>query len=392
MIADYFKIAFENLRHRKLRTWLTVIGIVIGIAAIIALVSATQGLQNYVEYQFERMGTNRIMVMPSSFDFSGSFEGLTEDDVSAMDAVPGLERISPFMYERVKIEYKKQAEVTGLMAWPSDQSIEIYEDYGLSFVSGKPFETDGSHVVLGYRAAKDLFDKELRVNNRIDIEGSNFKIVGVLEEVGNPEDDNVIYMPLEAARELLDEPDAVAFIDVKLTEGADVNQAVARIKRELERRRDEKSFQVLTAEQLLEQFGEILGVIQAVLVAVGGISLIVGAVGIANSMYTSVLQRRKEIGIMKSIGARNKDVVLLFLVESGLLGLVGGVFGVIIGALIANLVGVVAANAGYAVFRIEIGASILLFGISFATLVGMLAGALPAKSAAKLNPVDALRS
>ncbi|MBW3003925.1 ABC transporter permease, partial [Candidatus Woesearchaeota archaeon] len=356
------------------------------------LVSATQGLQNYVEYQFERMGTNRIMVMPSSFDFSGSFEGLTEDDVSAMDAVPGLERISPFMYERVKIEYKKQAEVTGLMAWPSDQSIEIYEDYGLSFVSGKPFETDGSHVVLGYRAAKDLFDKELRVNNRIDIEGSNFKIVGILEEVGNPEDDNVIYMPLETARELLDEPDAVAFIDVKLTEGADVNQAVARIKRELERRRDEKSFQVLTAEQLLEQFGEILGVIQAVLVAVGGISLIVGAVGIANSMYTSVLQRRKEIGIMKSIGARNKDVVLLFLVESGLLGLVGGVFGVIIGALIANLVGVVAANAGYAVFRIEIGASILLFGISFATLVGMLAGALPAKSAAKLNPVDALRS
>lgn len=391
MIKDYFKIALKNLMHRKLRTWLTVIGIIIGIAAIIALVTATQGLQNYVEYSFERMGTNRLMVLPSSFDFT-SFEGLTKDDVYAVERVSGLDRVSPFLYERVAVDYKNQVEQTGLMAWPADNSIEIFDDYGLDFVAGRSFEKEGSNVVLGYRAAKDLFDKELRANNRIVIKDKTFKIVGILEEVGNPEDDNIIYMPIETARKLLDEPDTVAFIDIKLKEGVDIDLAVKRIKRELERDRDEKSFQVLTAEQLLEQFGDILGIIQAVLVAVGGISLLVGGVGIANSMYTAVLQRRREIGIMKSIGATNKDVVLLFIAEAGILGLVGGVFGVMLGSIIAKAVGVVAAGMGYAIFRIEIGAPIILFGIAFATLVGIVAGAFPARNAAKMQPVDALRN
>lgn len=392
MIIDFIKIAINNLIHRKLRTWLTIIGVIIGIAAIIALVSATQGLQNYVEYQFERMGTNRILVLPNSFDFSGSFEGLTEDDVNALDGLAGIERNSPIIYERARVEYQKQVELTGLMAWPADQSVQIFEDYGMEFFSGRSFEKDGSNVVLGYRAAKDLFDKELRVNNRILIEEKSFKVVGILEEVGNPEDDNVIYMPLESARKLLDEPDSVALIDITVNEGVDVEQVAARISRALERIRDEKSFQVLTSEQLLEQFSGIFGIIQAVLVAVGGISLIVGAVGIANSMYTAVLQRRKEIGIMKSIGATNRDVVLLFLVESGLLGLTGGIIGVAIGSVIALIVGAAAAASGYAVFRIEITTGIILFGILFATVLGMLAGAFPARNAAKMQPVDALRS
>jgi len=392
MIIDYVKIAVTNLLQRKLRTWLTVIGIVIGIAAIIALVTATQGLSNYVSYQFEKMGTNRILVTPSSFTPPDQWEGITTDDVDVLKKIPGFEHVAPFLFLVQQAEFKRKSETVNILAWPSELAVDIMESYDFKLSSGSMFENDGYHVVIGHLVATDIFDKDVIVNNRLKIKDKNFKVIGIVEEIGNPDDDSQIYMPLETARKLFDKPSEVSFIDMVTKEGVDVNQAAARVQRAIDKERGEDNdLSVQTADQLLEQFSEVLGVINAVLIAVAAISLIVGAIGITNSMYTSVLQRTREIGIMKSIGGTKTDIVTLFLIESALLGFSGGLIGVILGSIAAKIVGVAAASLGYQIFRIELSVSLILFGLIFATVVGMVSGALPAKSAANLKPVDALR-
>ena len=162
------------------------------------------------------------------------------------------------------------------------------------------------------------------------------------------------------------------------------------VEKELERKRGDTNFQVLTASQILEQIGQILGVMQIVLVGIAAISLLVGAIGIMNSMYTSVLERTKDIGIMKAIGARNADILQIFLIESGMIGLVGGLLGTALGTGMALAVEPFAKNAGFPlIITLEMG--VLLFGLLFAFVIGMISGILPAYQASKLKPVDALR-
>ena len=163
-----------------------------------------------------------------------------------------------------------------------------------------------------------------------------------------------------------------------------------KVKREFERQRGDKNIEVVTPTQILEQIGSILGVVQAVLVGIAAISLVVGGIGITNSMYTTVLERTKEIGIMKSIGARNFDVLAIFLIESGLMGLVGGFFGVLLGTGISLAIGKFSTEAGFKLL-VAVNPGLMLFGLLFAFIVGMISGSLPARQASKLKPVDALR-
>ena len=163
-----------------------------------------------------------------------------------------------------------------------------------------------------------------------------------------------------------------------------------KIEKELKQKRDDTNFQVLTAAQIVEQINNVLGIVQVVLVGIAMISLIVGAIGILNSMYTSVLERTKDIGIMKAVGARNSDILKIFLIESGLMGFVGGIFGIILGIVVALIVGEIASNSGF-LLLIKIEIPLLLFGLLFSFLVGMISGTLPAYQASKLKPVDALR-
>ena len=158
----------------------------------------------------------------------------------------------------------------------------------------------------------------------------------------------------------------------------------------MKRKRDDTNFQVVTATQILEQINQVLGVMQFVLVGIAAISLVVGAIGIMNSMYTSVLERTKDIGIMKAIGARNSDILKIFLIESGLIGLVGGIFGILLGSAMALIIGQLSKNAGFSLI-IKIEPLVLIFGLLFAFVVGIISGILPAYQASRLKPVDALR-
>ncbi|MBW2987271.1 ABC transporter permease [Candidatus Woesearchaeota archaeon] len=392
MIKDYFIIAFKNLRERKVRSWLTILGIIISIASIVALISISNGLEDSIKEQFVKFGSNRFyVVVPGGQPGTGT--GLTTRDVDALESMPDFEYVTPYLIiPSAELEYSKETVYSSLFAWPSEDSDRRFEDYDFTFKEGGPFRDGQKYVaIFGSVAATDLFDKDVHVKNKVAIKDIKFEVVGILESFGNRQDDSAIYIPIDTARTLFDKPDEVSLIDVTVKSGRDIDEVAEKARRLLERKRKDENFEILTPTQILKMLSQILGIVQAILVSIAAISLVVGAVGIMNSMYTSVMERTKSIGVMKSIGARNKDILFLFLLESGMIGFVGGIIGIILGYIASYGVAVYAASAGYSILKINLDVFLIIGGLLFATLIGMMSGVLPARKAAKLHPVDALR-
>src|SRR3989338_1382046 len=392
MLKDYFLMAIGNIRHRKLRTWLTVIGIIIGVAAIISLVTVSRSLESTLESQFEQFGANRIIISSKGFQGPGtSSEGLTTQDLKTIEQISGFKYIVPGLFISTEVRHKDEVGFTLINGVPAENFEEFFLDSGAELQEGRFIRNgDRFEAVVGSRIIESMFDNPLKLGSKIEIEGKEFKIIGVLKEIGNSQDDNQINIPLDTAREIFNKPNDVDAIIAQVKSPDDIPLLQEKIERELERKRGDTNFQVVTATQILEQIGEILGIIQFVLVGIAAISLIVGGIGIMNSMYTSALERTKEIGIMKAIGAKNSDIFEIFLIESGLIGLVGGLFGTILGSGIALLIGEFSKNSGF-LLNIKIEILVLLFGLVFAFVIGIFSGILPAIQAAKLKPVDALR-
>ena len=392
MITDYFLLAVQSLRHRKLRSWLTVIGIIIGVAAIISLITVSRSLESTIQMQFEQFGANRILISSRGFQGPGTMsEGLTQDDVETIEKISGFEYVLPGLFRSAEIHYRDEVSFTLIGALPAERMEEFYSDTGVELQTGRAIQEHEKYVaIIGSRAASEMFTRELSIGNKIIMNKQEFRIVGILKEIGNAQDDNQINIPLEAAREIFHEPEKVDTIIAQVQSAADIPLLQERIERALERKRGDTNFQVLTAKQILEQINQVLGVMQIVLVGIAAISLVVGAIGIMNSMYTSVLERTKDIGIMKAIGARNSAILQIFLIESGLIGLTGGIIGVALGTGLALLVGSFSKQAGFLLI-IKIEWMVVLSGLLFAFVVGMASGILPAYQGSRLKPVDALR-
>lgn len=396
MFKDYINLSIKNIKNRKLRSWLTVIGIVIGVAAIISLITISQGMQNAIEEQFNMLGTNRLFIAPKGFTGPGSAsQGLTDDDVRTLESMSEFKYVSPGLYRTAQVEFHDQVRFITIQSMPARDYEMFNKDIGIDLVEGRMFRSSdkgSSGAILGYRTAyADVFDDFIGVRNNIKINNQNFKVIGILEEIGNAQDDNAINIDLDTYREIFNEPDKVDAITATVKQGIDIEEVKKKAEKNLERARNDENFQVLTSENILDQINAVLSIIQVVLVGIAAISLLVGSVGIMNSMYTSVLERTKEIGIMKSIGAKNSDILNLFVIESAIIGLIGGVFGVFLGAGIAYLTGFIAKQAGFALLKIALDYKIVIFGLLFAVGLGMLSGILPARQASKLKPVDALR-
>ena len=392
MLADYFLMAVGNIRHRKLRSWLTVIGIIIGVAAIISLITVSRSLESTIESQFEQFGANRIIISPKGFQGPGtSSEGLTTNDVKTIEQISGFKYVVPGIFLSTEVRHKKEVGFTLISGIPAENFEEFFLDSGAKLKEGRFIrEGDKFEAVVGSRVVENMFDDSLKIGSKIEIKGKEFKIVGILKEVGNSQDDSQINIPLETVREIFNKPEDVDAIISQVKSPEDIPLLQKKIERELERERGDTNFQVVTATQILEQIGQVLGIIQFVLVGIAAISLIVGGIGIMNSMYTSVLERTKEIGIMKAIGAKNSDIFQIFLIESGLIGLVGGLFGTALGSAIALMIGQFSKNSGF-LLNVKIEFLVLIFGLAFAFVIGIFSGLLPAMQAAKLKPADALR-
>ncbi|MBW2965169.1 ABC transporter permease [Candidatus Woesearchaeota archaeon] len=404
MIFDYFRIAFSNLTRRKLRSWLTVIGIFIGIMAVVGLTSLSQGMQDAILSEFQKLGTNRIIITPGGANFGpvSSFitpTKFTEDDYDVVKKIRGIEMAARVYSETAYITHKKETKQQLVWGFPTDsQSIEFYKtETQFDVGEGRMLRSgDKYKVIIGWKIAYDTFDKDIKVGNTILINGMPFEVVGIHKKTGGlASSDDAIRIPLDTARELFREDSEINAIFIKVREGFDVDTVAETAKRKLRSFRDvkegEEDFSVQTSAQVIAAFEAIFGVVQAVLVGLALISLLVGGIGIMNTMYTSVVERTREIGIMKSVGARNSAIMYIFLFESGLLGAVGGIIGVVLGLLISKGAEIAAFQYGIDSLKAYMGWPLIVGGLAFAFIVGAAAGTFPAIQASKLSPVEALR-
>ena len=392
MIKDFISISLQSARNRKLRSWLTIIGIIIGVAAIIGLITVSSGLENAITDQFDKIGTNRLFVMPKSGNILSLGQDLTTDDVRIIERMSEFKWVSPYLIENVNIEFQKETHYKQVTANPVDRIEERWKDIDFNVQEGRLwFPEDKYAVVVGVKFAKDMFDKKVKVNDHVLINGQKFKVIGIFNEFGDPESDNMVHMPIDTARELFNKEKEVSLIELVVKDGVDLEKTAAKVSRNLKSARGNENFEVKTPQQLLEQLNVLLSIVKIIFISIAAISLVVGGIGIMNSMFTSVLERRREIGIMKAIGATNKQIMMIFLVESAMFGLIGGVIGVSLGSLGAFLVKLVASIVGFELIKISLNLGLIFFSLGFAVGIGMLSGFIPAYQAAKLKPVEALR-
>ena len=401
MLKDYMVYILRNFSHRKMRGWLTVIGILIGVAAVVALVSVSQGMQEAIKGQFEKLGTNKLIVMPGGGEFFGAFASakLTSKDLDVVRKVAGVDMATELFFKMGKIKFNDQTKTTYIMGMPTDSAGAklVTEMASLEAQQGRMIkEGDQSKVAIGWFLwDNNFFTKKVALGNKVEIEGQEFKVIGLIKKIGTKQDDSQVYIPIEAARELFNEPDEISYIYIQTKGGYNVSKVAEDVKKNLRNYRDEKkgeeTFQVQTFEQILSQVNVILNIVGLVLVTISAISLVVGGVGIMNSMYTSVLERTREIGVMKAIGARNSHIMLIFLIESGLYGLVGGVLGCSLGLGMAKIAEFAASQLGAEIFKASISATLILGSLGFSFLIGGISGLAPARHAAKMKPVEALR-
>ena len=273
----------------------------------------------------------------------------------------------------------------------------VEEGQRIEVAEGRTLKTsDRGVVAVGSYFADGLFKRRIYVGDSINIEGKDFKVIGVLKTLGSRMDDSYVYMNVDDARSITNKPKSVSMIIARAKKGESPGKVAEEIAVDLRKYRNvdkgSEDFSAQSSEDLAKSFTMILGAVQAVIVGIAAISLLVGGVGIMNTMYTSVVERTKEIGLMKAVGARNSDVTLLFLFESGLLGLSGGIVGVLLGVGFSKLAEAAAQQAlGGTIFKAALSLDLIAGALLFAFLIGTISGVLPARRAASLKPADALR-
>ncbi|MBW6451524.1 MAG: ABC transporter permease [DPANN group archaeon] len=394
-----------NIRHKGIRSWLTMIGIIVGIAAVVSLISLGFGMQEAVLSEFQKIGTDRLVITPGSGMTSTPASAdmtpskLTQKDIDVINRVKGVDVVSEVLIMPVLAEFKGDINYVILFGTPVDTETSKYlntMDFFKIELGRTIDSSDQYKVSIGPVLAYDTFIKDVDVGNVITVNNEDFKVVGIQKKSGSPLHDKMIRMPIDVARELLDEPDMISSIFVKTIAGFDVTKVSNDIEYSLRKSRNvkvgEEDFKISTPTEIIERFLSIFAIIQIVFIGIAAISLIVGGIGVMNTMYTSVLERTRDIGLMKAIGAKNNDIMMIFLIESGVLGLVGGTVGVLIGVGISKsveLIAVYVMGPGYISAYLSFE---LLFGaLIFSFVVGCVSGVIPARQAAGLNPVDALR-
>ncbi len=402
-LNEYFKIATKNLKTRSLRSWLTILGIVIGVFLIISLLSLSEGLKATITKQLKAMGGDMIMVMPGdesnimmSFIGGGKIE---KEDIEAIKRTEGVDKVLSMSYSGVVMRYREEAKTLFLTGQSWQEAIDILRRFqGWSLSSGRWPISGKNEVVVGQQVVSGSFEEKVRVNTEITIKGRKFEVVGILNSLGSKMDDSMVYVDMSIYQNLTGEKKGSAQMAmVKIKEGLSANEVAEDIKENLkktEKKRagnDISSFSVLTSEKMSGIAGNILGIIQLVIVIFASIAILVGGIGITNTMFTSVRERTREIGIMKAIGAKNSAVLSIFLIEAGIIGAIGGIGGTILGALFAKIIEIYGQIHPLFYFSASITPGLIIFGLFFSFLVGCLSGFFPARKAASLKPVEALR-
>jgi putative ABC transport system permease protein len=387
-LAESLRLALGGLRENKLRTFLTMLGVIIGVAAVVTLVSVGTGASHEVTSQVKGLGSNLIIVAPAS---TRGRDLRVEDAESIAARVDGVVAAVPSLRRSRTVRWSSRSETLNVVgtteAMPLVHSHPVAEGRFLSYQD----EVYRRRVaVLGELAKEKLFGVRDPLGEEIYIDGHPFTVIGVLAYKGQggivtPNPDEQVYIPITTAQRLMGTV-RVNAIYVSIDETANADLAVSHIRRILELRfGDPKAVDVFSQQQILAAVGNVTGILTILLGSIAGISLLVGGIGIMNIMLVSVTERTREIGIRKAVGARSRDILAQFLVESVLISVIGGLIGIGLGVLGSGAI----SRLGGVPSLVSAGWVVVAFG--FAAAVGVFFGIYPAMKAARLDPIQALR-
>ena len=391
-MITYFKIALRSLLRNKVRSFLTMLGIIIGVAAVIILTAIVGGLEKTITKQFETFGSNNLFLFPGT---PGGGRGpggavvnkLTFDMAERIKTIRGVELVSPQVISSGTVKYKNTEKKNITINGVEDillkiTALEVTEG---RFISRSEYSGGKLIAVIGPKLKTALFGSQSAIGKEIIIKDKKFTVIGVLEEQGavlGIDQDSEVAIPLSVSRQRfqIDRPN---FFYIRVDQTENIKSVQRDVKRLILRDLDEDEFSVVSQEQSLQFINTVLGVLSAALGGIAAISLLVGGVGIMNIMFVSVTERTREIGLRKAVGASSKNVLSQFLLEAVILSLLGGLLGVVVGILAAFGVGKF----------IDTAVNPLYVALSFAVSagIGIIFGVAPAIKASRLDPIVALR-
>ena len=393
------KYSLQNLIHRKGRSALTILSIFVGIVTIFIFISFGAGLYNYVGDLSSGSSVDKIIIQPKGIGAPGlddTFE-LTDEDVKVIEGTAGMAEVTGLAFEVGEVSEQEKNLFTFIIGYDPD-NLMIFEVSNIGVEEGRWLRKgDEGKVLLGYNYKVDgkIFPKALEINEKITIQGQELRIVGFLEAVGSPQDDSQIYVTLDELTSLYGTEDSYGWIIARVDDLEEIDQTIERVEKKLRNHRDldegKEDFYVQSFSDLIESFSSALNIVIGFVILIALISVIVSAINTANTMITSVLERYKEIGVMKAVGSTNLEIFNIFLFESSVLGLVAGVLGVAVGWALSAFAGSVLNSLGWGFLSPAFPTLLFVGCIVFATVTGAISGAIPAWKASKTNIVDALR-
>ncbi len=399
MLKNFFLLTLKSVRHRPVRSWLTIIGIVIGVMLVVTILSLGSGVKNIVGQTLQRFGSDLIIVFPGkdTNPVAGFASRLRfrVSDLEALEQINGVKFVVPMDVASLATEYKGDKKSVMIHAAPWKRMSAVLESsQGVRLAHGRwPTNDDNNEIVVGYKTAHSLYKKRVDVGDDILLKSKRMKVVGVVSEIGVQMDDNLIYVSMKVFHQLSGSKSGATTALVKVVPGSNVEVVSRQIRHQLEKQQTVTDFSILTPAKASQIVGDVLSTIEIALMFIGLVSLLVGAVGIMNTMYTSVLERTRQIGVMKAVGATRDEILSLFIIESGMIGLIGGIFGVLFGIITAFLAGLAAAQFGirglFSFWSLDFVGFLVVLIVAF--LTGLVSGILPAKQAADMEPAEALR-
>jgi len=393
-IFEYFNFVISNMLEKKGRVFLTLAGIVIGIFTFTFFIFVSQGLSNAIVEQFSSVGANVLAVQLAGTPLGvpgGS--GLVDTDVSKIkQVISEYKYVAPGIALTSKLEYGRIKSNVLSISYPDENLDDVFSDIGVGILEGRNLrQGDRGVIILGYKTATESFgDKKVQVGSSIKIKDKNYRVIGIYEEQGDIFIDTSSFLPFNDAKDLADQ-DTYSLIRVSFNQGADLDYYKEQILRKLNPNGKEKRVKVTSSSQAIDKFNQILGLLTGIIVFISSVALFVGGINVMNTMYSNVLERINEISVMKAIGATNFNIFLLYLIESAILGLLGGLIGFSLAYSFAILLSYIITT--YLGYNVPIYFDFIFFMIILmgTIILTMIFGTYPAMRASKINLSDNLR-
>ena len=406
-----FKTAYSGLRSNRSRSFLTMLGIIIGIAAIILIVSIGKGAEQLILTQVEGMGADMIVIRPGQqptgpSDIADTLfsESLTKGDIEALkkkNNVPDMVSIAPAVMVTGSVSYRGETYRPTMFGWSAEfmsDMFNVYPERGMLF-GEEEIDQLARVVVIGSKVEEELFGEDSALGKKIKIKDQNFRVVGIFPAHGQAmffNIDEIVLIPYSTAQTYLLGINHYHEVMLRIADPDNIDRATYDIEMTLRERHnisnpDDDDFFIESQQGVVDQIGTILSVLTLFLSSVVAISLVVGGIGVMNIMLVSVTERTKEIGLRKAIGATNNDILFQFLFESTMLTFVGGIIGILLGATLALLASIALTYVLNDPWSFSFPVSAALLGVTVSTAVGIVFGLYPAHKASQKSPIEALR-